>query len=464
VFAEGSFSQAFVPILTRVSAEATPQELEAFLARTAGSLVAVLSALTALGIVAAPLLVLAFAPGFARDGQLFALTEDMVRLTFPYLFFITLTAFAGAILNVHQQFAAPAFTPVLLNLTMIAAAVWVAPHWLEPVYALAWAVLVAGVMQLAFQLPFLARLGMLPRLRWGFGDPAVRRVIRLLGPAVVSVSVTQVNVLLNTLIASFLVSGSVSWLYYSDRLVEFPVGILGVAVGTVMLPHLSKSHADEDSAGFSQSLDAALRSVCVLAFPATLGLVLLARPLLFSLFQYEHFSVGDVEMTSRSLVTYAAGILGFVAARVLMSGFTARHDFRTPFRFGVSAIAINVALSLVLVYFAAPEGWGHAALALATAIAGLINAAMLLQGLLHAGAFRPEAGWGVFLARLIFAAAVMAILLRLLTPVDADWAGWQASRRIGQLALLVAAGAIAYGCALLLAGFRPRHLRASANP
>jgi len=460
LFAEGSFSQAFVPVLTSYKENSTQQSLHAFLSRLAGSLAAVLAAATSVGILAAPLLVLCFAPGFARNGELFMLSTDMVRITFPYLFLITLTAFAAAILNTYRRFAVPAFTPVFLNLTMIAAAIWMAPFFPQPIYALAWGVLIAGLIQLAFQLPFLARLKMLPRLHWGFRDPGVRRVIKLLGPAVVGVSVTQVNVLLNTLIASFLGSGSVSWLYYSDRVVEFPVGIFGVAIGTVMLPHLARSHAHDDPTGFSRSLDSALRGIFLVALPATVGLALLAKPMLCSLFQYRHFSAYDAEMTSRSLITYSSGLIGFVAARILMSGFTARHDYRTPFRFSLYAIIINLAMSVALVYLASPFGWGHAALALSTAIAGLANAGLLLAGLLRAGIYCPSAGWGLFLARVAGASCVMGSLLVQINPGDGIWQAWQPSQRIGHLTLFIAAGMTVYAGSLLLSGLRPAHLMA----
>lgn len=458
LFAEGSFSQAFVPLLTAHRKQKSPEALRLFLDRTAGSLAALLLLVTGLGIAAAPLLVLCFAPGFARDAQLFALSADLLRITFPYLLLITLTAFAGAILNTFRRFAVPAATPVLLNLTMIGAAVWIAPMLPQPIHALAWGVLFAGFIQLAFQLPFLARLRLLPRFRFGLGDPEVRRALRLLGPAVLSVSVTQVNVLINTLVASFLVSGSVSWLYYSDRLVEFPVGLFGVAVGTVMLPHLAKTHSEADQQSFSRSLDGALKGLVVMVIPATFGLILLAKPLLFALFQYDQFSLRDVEMTSRSLVTYASGLIGFVAARLLLSGFAARHDYRTPLRFAGYAILLNLLLSTVLAYFLAPYGWGHAGLALATAVAGLIHAGMLLAALFRTHAYRPSRDWGWFLLRVTCGTAAMCVLLVVLVPDDGHWHAWRSPERFAHLAWIIAAGMAAYASALFAAGIRVRHL------
>lgn len=464
LFAEGSFSQAFVPVLTRYKQTASRAILRSFVERTAGSLTALLAIITGLGILAAPLLVLCFAPGFVRDPELFALSTDLVRITFPYLLLVTLTAFAGAILNTFSQFSIPAVTPVFLNLSMIAAAIWVAPQLSPSIVALAWAVLFAGVVQLLFQLPFLARLRLLPRLRWGFGDADVRRVLRLLGPAVLSVSVTQVNVLLNTLLASFLVSGSVSWLYYSDRLVEFPVGLFGVALGTVMLPHLARSYSEADTDHFSRALDWALRGLLVMTVPATLGLMLLAKPLLYSLFQYDQFSPQDVEMTSYSLMTYSSGLVGFVAARLLLSGFSARHDYATPFRFALVAIVLNLVLSALLVYLLAPVGWGHAALALATALAGLTNAGMLLTALRRTRVYRPCVGWGRFLARVTVSAVAMNVLLLCLVPADETWQNWLASERISCLGALIAAGAATYGCSLFASGLRTRDLMLSLPP
>lgn len=458
LFAEGSFSQAIVPVLSGYKERSSLQTLRLFLDRTAGSLAAVLSFVTGLGIVGAPLLVLCFAPGFVRNPELFALSSDLVRITLPYLLLITLTALSGAILNTFSQFAVPAITPVLLNLSMIAAAIWLAPQLSRPIYALAWAVLAAGFVQLLFQIPFLARLTLLPRPRWGFQDPDVRRVLRLLGPAVLSVSVTQVNVLLNTLVASFLMPGSVSWLYYSDRLVEFPVGLFGVALGTVMLPHLARSHLEADGQQFSRSLDWALRGLLTVTVPATLGLMMLARPMLYALFQYHEFSPRDVEMTSHSLTSYSAGLVGFVAARLLLSGFAARHDYVTPFRFAVFAIMLNLLLSALLAYLLAPIGWGHAGLAFSTALAAMVNAAMLLFALWRTGVYRPGSGWRLFLGRLAFGSVTMALALMALVPGDEAWQNWLSAERIIRLFLYIGAGVVAYGAGLLVAGLRFHHL------
>ncbi|BBA35346.1 membrane protein MviN [Methylocaldum marinum] len=457
LFAEGAFAQAFVPVLSDYKERADRTELKRFLDRTAGGLSLALFIITLVGIFAAPALIILFAPGFYRNAGQFELTVTMLRITLPYLFFISLTAFAGAILNTWGRFAIPAFTPVFLNLVMIAAAIWLAPQLSEPITALAWSVLIAGVVQLAFQVPALLRAGVLPRPRYGFHDPGVRRIIKTIGPAIFGASVPQVNLLVDTLIASFLVSGSVSWLYYSDRLVEFPLGIFGVAIGTVILPHLSKNHANRDRDGFSRSLDWALRWVILIGLPATLGLALLSEPMIATLFQYDRFSAHDAEMASRSLMTYAIGLTGFIAIKVLIPGFSSRQDLRTPVRYGVYAILTNLGLNLALIFQLAPIGWGHAGLALATALAALLNAGLLLAKLLKDRIYRPEPGWGIFLLRVALAGGVMSPLL-IHASNAYPWQLWSPGDRISHLALWILLGFAAYVSCLTLTGLRPRHM------
>jgi putative peptidoglycan lipid II flippase len=457
LFAEGSFAQALVPVLSEQRAMNDDRQVRRFLDRTLGSLALILFAASAAGMIAAPLLILIFAPGFLGQDAQFGLSAQMLRITFPYLFFITLTAFAGGVLNTYRRFAIPAFTPALLNLTMIAAAIWLAPRLPEPVTALAWGVLIAGFAQLAFQIPALWSAGLLPRPRLGFNDPEVRRVLRRMAPAVFGVSVTQVNLLVDTLIASFLISGSVSWLYYSDRLVEFPLGIFGVAIATVMLPHLAKNHADRDEHGFSRALDWALRWVLLIGTPATLGLMWLAEPLMSTLFQYDEFTARDVEMAGRSLMTYSLGLLGFIATKVLAPGFSARHDYRTPVHFGLYAMLANLVLCLALVSQLAPLGWGHAGLALSTALAALFNAALLLRKLLREGIYQPQAGWWAFLFRVSLAGLSMVGLLSYACD-GLPWQDWTLSERSFHLSSRIAAAGAVYFACLWLAGLRPRHL------
>lgn len=452
LFTEGAFSQVFVPVLSEYKESQSKEALKLFLNRTAGSLAVLLMAVTIAGIAGAPLLIMLFAPGFLWAGDQYALAVEMLRITLPYLFFISLTALAGGILNTFGHFALPAFTPVLLNLCLIAAAVWLAPQMPQPVMALAWGVLVAGCVQLAFQYPALIRLGLLPRPCFGFFDEGVRRIIRLMMPAIFGGSVIQINLLLDTLIASFLTVGSVSWLYYSNRLVELPVGVLGVALATVILPALAKNHAGRQKEAFSSSLDWALRWVVLIAMPATLGLVLLAEPVLSTLFQYDAFTGEDVHRAGRSLMAYGFGLIGFILIKVLVPGFTARQDMRTPVLYGIYTIAANLALNVLLVFQLA-----HAGLALATSLTALLNAGLLLRKLLQDGIYKPRAGWAVFMGRAALANVAMGLLLSY--GVDtAAWQSWQAAERIYHLALYIGSAVMVYGGCLWLSGLRINHL------
>ncbi len=457
LFAEGAFSQAFVPVLADYRETRGPEETRAFLDRIAGALSITLALATGVGAVAAPLLILLFAPGFYQHPEQYGLGVELLRIVFPYLFFICLAAFCGGVLNTYGQFAVPAFTPVFLNLSMISAALWLAPLLDKPVTALAYGVLLAGLLQLGFQLPALWRLKLLPRPRFGLRDPGVTRVLGLMGPAVFGASVGQLNLLLNTLIASFLTTGSVSWLYYSDRLVEFPLGIFGIAVGTVILPHLSRNHAQLDTRSFSRALDWALRWMVLIGLPATLGLALLAKPLVYTLFQYQQFSAHDADMAALSLAGYAVGLLGFIGVKVLVPGFSARQDLKTPARYGVYTVGANLLLGLGLAGLAAPQGYGHAGLALATSLAAALNAGLLLAKLLKDGVFRPEPGWFSFLARVLFASGAMAALL-IYAAQRYPWPAWHLTERALHLGLWIAIGFAAYLSCLALAGLRPRHV------
>jgi putative peptidoglycan lipid II flippase len=377
----------------------------------------------------------------------------MVRITFPYILFISLTAFAGGILNSYGRFGIPAFTPVLLNLSLIAAALWLAPQMAEPVTALAWGVFLAGMVQLVFQLPFLKGLGFLLRPRLRRGHEGVKRILRLIVPATVGVSVAQINLLVDTLIASFLVTGSISWLYYSDRMVEFPLGVFGIALATVILPNLSRQHAADSPRAFSDTLDWALRLVLVIGAPAAIGLALLALPILTTLFQYGEFGRGDVRMAALSLVAYATGLLAFIAVKVLAPGYYARQDTRTPVRIAIVAMLANIVLNLALVV-----PLRHAGLALATSIAAYLNAVLLYRGLLKRGIFTPLKGWAALTLKVGLASAAMAALIVLAGTTEAVWFGWSATERAFRLAAIIVGGAAVYAISLLLLGLRPRHL------
>jgi putative peptidoglycan lipid II flippase len=458
--AEGAFSQAFVPVLSEYKVQRDQVEVRQLISRVSGSLGAILLALTVIAVIAAPLLVMVFAPGFMKDEYKAGLTAEMLRITFPYLLFISLTALAAGVMNTYNRFAVPAVTPVWLNLSLIGAAVWLAPLFGEPVVGLAWGVLAAGLLQLAFQLPTLYRLKLLALPRWGFRDEGVRRIMRLMLPAIFGSSVAQINLLFDTIIASFLVTGSVSWLYYSDRLVEFPLGVFGIAMATVILPSLSKKHAAADPEAFSRTLDWALRWVVLIGLPATIGLTLLAAPILTTLFQYNAFGAGDVRMASLSLMAYGIGLLGFILVKVLAPGFYARQDTRTPVRIGIYAMLTNMVLNVLFVVPMAVGGYEgpHAGLALATSLSAFLNAALLFLHLRRARVFRAERGWGTFLLRILPANLFLALLLWWGTGEPGRWIERSAMERIGQLAVLIGGGAVLYFTALLLAGIRPAQM------
>ena len=462
LFGEGGFTQAFVPVFTEYREKHGERALRDLAAHVAGTLAGVLFAITAVGVALSPLLVLVFAPGFYDDPERYQLASDMLRVTFPYLFFISLVATAGGMLQTFGRFAVPAFTPVLLNVCLIGGALWAAPRFDIPIHALAWAVLVAGIVQLAFQIPFLMRLGLLPRPRWGWKHPGVQKVLKLLMPTLFGASVAQINLLIDTLIASLLVTGSVSWLYYGDRLLEFPLGVFGVALGTAILPRLSAEHARADPAAFRHTLEQALRLVAVIGIPATAGLVLLAGPILATLFGYGAFTAEDTRMAAMALVGYGVGLPAFLLVKVLQPGFFSRQDTRTPVRIGVIALVANVGLnvaivgSLVWFDFFAP----HAGLALATALSGWLHAGLLYAQLVRRGIYRPAAGWGAFALRVGLATAAMGALLVTFTSPIAAWGdlGW--ADKVRMLSVLIGGGMCTYAVLLLVAGLRPRHLGA----
>jgi len=460
-FAEGAFSQAFVPVIAEYRTRRGPAETRELVDRVTGTLALGLFLVTAIGVVAAPALILAFAPGFAGADGRFDLAVDMLRFTFPYVFFVSLTALAGSVLNSHGRFAVAAFTPVLLNVTMIVFAGWVGPRLGRPDLALAAGVFVAGVIQLAFQLPFLRKLGMLPRPRWGASHPGVRRILHLMLPAIFGSSVSQISILLDTLIASFLVAGSISWLYYSERLVEFPLGVFGIALATVILPRLSEQHATASAGSFSDTLDWALRLVLVIGVPATLGLALLAEPLLVTMFFRGEFTVRDVEMATASLRAYAPGLLGFILVKVLAPGYFARQDTRTPVRIGLQALTLGMALSVVLVLVLLRTEWAppHAGIAAATTCSGLLNAGLLLAVLKRKGVYVARPGWSVLLLRMTVPSVTMAIAVVAGLRLAGDWFAMSLLERIGSLAALVLGGAAVYFVACYVVGLRATQFR-----
>jgi len=453
IFGEGALAQAFVPVFVDYKTRETQEATREFLARLSGALTVVLVAVTAVGVLAAPAFVYVLAPGFADEPLKFGLTVEMLRITFPYLLCISLVALAGGVLNSFGAFGVPAFTPVLLNLSLIGAALFVGPALDQPAVALAWGVSAGGLVQLAFQFPYLRRLGMLPWPRPDFRHPGVRRVVRLTLPAVFGSSVAQVNLLVNTLLASFLATGSVSWLFYSDRLMEFPLGVFGIALATVILPSLSRRHASEEPAEFSRMIDWAMRWVFLVAVPATIGLVMLARPLLATLFEHGAFSTHDVEMAGLSLTAFALGLPAFILVKVLATGFYARQDTRTPAVIAAWSVAVNAALSLALVL-----PLKHTGLAAAVSLAAYVNAGLLFRRLAASGVYRPGPGWGGFLARVGGAAAVLTLTVFALAGPFEAWQHAGTMARVARLALVVGAGIVAFVLAAYVLGIRPRHL------
>ena len=453
LFAEGAFSQAFVPVFSEYQTQRPREELKELVDQVAGTLGAILLLITAIGVVAAPVLILLFAPGFTANAGKYELTVAMLRITFPYLLFISLTAFAGGVLNSCGKFAIPAVTPVLLNLTMIAAALWLSPRMERPVVGLAWGVFIAGIIQLGFQIPFLRQVKLLPRPRWGWAARGVQQVLKLMLPALFGSSVAQVNLLIDTLLASFLVSGSVSWLYYSDRLVEFPLGIFGVALGTVILPKLSRHHAGAETDDFSHTLDWALRWALLIGIPATVSLFILSGPILSALFQYGEFDAHDVQMSARSLMAFALGLVAFMLIKVLAPGFYARQDTRTPVKYGLIAMGANTAMTLVLIWPLA-----HAGLALSTALAAFLNAGLLGINLWRRGIYQPRPGWVKFLLQLAIANLAMGLTLGLGAGDLQSWVDARAGERFWPLGGLIAAAGGSYLLAIIVAGIRPRHL------
>lgn len=455
LFAEGAFAQAFVPVLSEYRTQRDLSAVQMLVNRTAGSLGSVLLLVTLVGSAGSPLLAMLFAPGFYLSGtESFDLAAQMLRITFPYLLLISLTAFAGSILNSYERFAVPAFTPVLLNLSLIGSAVYLSPLFDPPILAMAWGVFMAGAVQLAFQLPFLARIKLLPRPQSGWRDEGVQRILKLMLPALFGVSVAQINLLLDTVLASFLQQGSVSWLYYSDRLAELPLGVFGIAIATVILPSLSRKHAEASSEKFSQMLDWALRMVMLIGVPASVALIVLAKPLLTTLFHYGAMTERDVEMASFSLQAYGLGLLAFMLIKVLAPGYFSRQDTKTPVKIAVIAMVANMAFNLALI-----GPLAHAGLALATALSAFLNAGLLLKGLLKQGVFHFAPGWGRWLVQLVLANVTLGLLLYWLAPPAAEWLTAGLWQRVQWMALLVVAGVAIYLLVLAVLGLRPRHLR-----
>ena len=462
LFAEGAFSQAFVPVVSEYKVQRAHDEVRELIDGAMGTMAWFMSVITIIGIVAAPLLVLLFAPGFREDAAKFDLTVEMLRWTFPYLLFISLAALAAGVLNSYKSFAVPALTSTLMNLVMIVFASWIAPRFDRPGVVLAIGVFVAGALQLAFQLPFMIRLGLLRRPRWRWGHAGVRKIGGLMLPAIFGSSVSQVALLLDTLIASFLATGSIAWLYYADRLMEFPLGVFSVALATVILPGLAAHHASQAPQRFAATLDWALRLTVVVVLPATLALIVLAGPLTVAIFHYGRFDEQDVRMTALALTAYASGLLAFSFVKVLAPGFFARQDTRTPVRIGVQSLGVNMGLNLLVVLplaLWAPQPGLHALLALNNGIGAWYNATMLYRSLRKQRVLLHAGGWRKLLVQAAAGNVVMVAFLLLLAGDTARWIGMRAWERVGWMSLLVAGGAALYFGTMFLLGLRIQDLK-----
>lgn len=455
LFAEGAFAQAFIPVLADYN-RGPQAALRRFCQIMVGNLGFVVALVTLLGVVGAPALVSVFAPGFRGAGEQFDLTVELVRITFPYLLFISLTAFAGAVLNSRGQFAVPAFTPVLLNVCLIGAALAVAPQFASPVFGLAWGVFAAGLVQLLFQFPALRRLELLARPRVDYKDPGAAQVGRLLLPAIIGASASQINTLIDTMLASTLMTGSISWLYYADRLLELPVGLVAVALGTVLLPNLSRLHAANDKAAFANTLDWGLRMAIVLGLPAAAALYVLALPLVSAIFLHGELSGSDARMSALALQAFAPGLVGMLAVKVLAPGYFARKDTRTPLNFAFIAVGLNIVLNLSLYQI-----MGHVGLALATSAAALVNGSLLLRGLGRVDVYSPGALAGKTLLQTLAGVVAMVAVLLLLVPEERFWLSASMLDRWLWVAGLCFAGGLGYTGVALLCGLRPASLRHS---
>lgn len=460
LFAEGAFSQAFVPVLGEYKNQRGDTETQTLLSQVASVLTLILLGVTALGVIVAPGLVWISAPGFAAEPDKFELTVTLTRITFPYILFMSLVALAAGILNTWSRFAIPAFTPTLLNLSFIAFALWGVPYFDPPALALAWAVFFGGILQLGLQLLALRRIGCLPRISLHFKQAwqheGVRRILRLMAPAVLGVSVAQISLLINTLFASFLQDGSVSWLYYADRLMEFPAGLLGAALGTILLPSLSKQRAQQDPLAYSQLLDWGLRLTLLLALPAALALGLLAVPLIATLFHHGAFTANDVQQTASALMAYSVGLTGMILVKVLAPGFYAAQNIRMPVKIGLISLAATQGMNLL---FVLAGSLAHAGLALSIGLAACLNAGLLYRGLRQQALYQPQPGWSSFALKLCLSLGLMGTILWWGAGSWQSWLTASTQARLIWLGWLLPLGGFSYFAGLWVLGFRLRDFR-----
>ncbi|GAA0858011.1 murein biosynthesis integral membrane protein MurJ [Aliiglaciecola litoralis] len=463
LFAEGAFAQAFIPVLAEVKSEGDKEHLRQFIGKVSGTLGVVVTLVTLLGVIGSPVVAALFGAGWFIDylndapgGEKFEPFALMLKITFPYLFFVSLTGLSGAILNTLNKFAVAAFTPVLLNVAIIATALLLAPQLDHPEFALAWGVFIGGLVQLLFQLPFLYKAGVLVRPRWAWSDPKVTKVRMLMIPALFGVSVSQINLLFDTMIATSLMTGSPSWLYYSDRLLEFPLGLFGIAIATVILPALSGHHVSKDRQSFSNSIDWAFKLVCILGIPAAAGLFVLAEPMLLTIFYGGAFTAKDATMASVSLMAYSTGLLSFMLVKVLAPGFYSRQDLKTPVRIGIYCMIANMVFNIIL---AIP--FGYVGLAMATAISASLNAGMLYFKLHQLGVYQITRNTLLFVMKIVLACTAMVLVILYFNPDIPQWLSLSVWQKAIELAKLILLGFAAFAISLLVLGVRVNSFRAT---
>ncbi|HDM8222274.1 murein biosynthesis integral membrane protein MurJ [Vibrio campbellii] len=465
LFAEGAFSQAFVPVLTESHAQGDMDKTRELIARAAGTLGVIVSIVTILGVLGSGVVTALFGFGWFLDwmhggpaAEKFELASVMLKITFPYLWFITFVALSGAILNTLGKFAVSSFTPVFLNVMIILAAWFISPQLSQPEIGLAIGVLLGGLVQFLFQIPFLIKAGVMVKPKWGWRDPGVVKIRTLMIPALFGVSVSQINLLFDTFIASFLQTGSISWLYYSDRLLEFPLGLFGIAIATVILPALSRKHVDAHSEGFAHTMDWGVRMVTLLGIPAMLGLMVLAKPMLMVLFMRGEFSPQDVHQASLSLLAYASGLLNFMLIKVLAPGYYSRQDTKTPVKYGIIAMVTNMVFNAIFAYF-----YGYVGLAIATALSAFVNMALLYRGLHIAGVYQITKRTVLFIIRLVIAGAAMVAAILWQLEDMSVWLDWSFAHRSGVLGMLIGLGAVVYLAVVFLLGVRLKDLKAGTE-
>nr|WP_246544310.1 murein biosynthesis integral membrane protein MurJ [Vibrio alginolyticus] len=465
LFAEGAFSQAFVPVLTESHAQGDMDKTRELIARAAGTLGVIVSIVTILGVLGSGVVTALFGFGWFLDwmyggpaAEKFDLASVMLKITFPYLWFITFVALSGAILNTLGKFAVSSFTPVFLNVMIILAAWFISPQMSQPEIGLAIGVFLGGLVQFLFQIPFLIKAGVMVKPKWGWRDPGVVKIRTLMIPALFGVSVSQINLLFDTFIASFLQTGSISWLYYSDRLLEFPLGLFGIAIATVILPALSRKHVDAQNEGFAQTMDWGVRMVILLGLPAMLGLMVLAKPMLMVLFMRGEFSPQDVHQASLSLFAYASGLLNFMLIKVLAPGYYSRQDTKTPVKYGIIAMVTNMVFNAIFAYF-----YGYVGLAIATALSAFVNMALLYRGLHIAEVYQITKRTVFFIIRLSIAGAAMVAAILWQLEDMSVWLGWSFAHRSAVLGMLIGLGAVVYLVVLFLTGTRLKDLKAGTD-